>query len=69
MYNQLEKLALLQLDTLNKLLKQKSDDYDVKKIVNETIEGLQHLGGHVRLIENNVLTLVQLDEMSPRSRL
>ena len=69
MYNQLEKLAILQLETLNKLLETKSDDYEIRKIVKEAIEDLEILGGHVRLIENNVLTLVQFDEMKPRSRL
>ena len=69
MYSQLEKIVILQLDTLSKLLEKKPDDYDVKKIVMESIKGLEHLGARIRLIENNVLTLIQLDEMRPISRL
>lgn len=69
MYTQLENLALLQLKTLNKLLEINPNDYDIKKIVKETIEGLEHLGAKVRLVENNVLTLIQVEEMIPHSRL
>lgn len=69
MYTQLENLALLQLKTLNKLLEINPNDYDIKNIVKETIEGLEHLGAKVRLIEDNVLTLIQVDEMRPHSRL
>ena len=69
MYTQLENLALLQLKTLNKLLEINPNDYDIKKIVKETIEGLEHLGAKVRLIEDNVLTLIQVEEMRPYSRL
>ncbi len=69
MYSQLEKLALLQIETLNKLLQTKFYDKDVKKIVKEAIEDLEHIGVKVRLIENNILTLIKLDKLNPICRL
>lgn len=69
MYSKIEKLALLQLEILNKLLETKFYDKDIKKIVKEAIEDLEHLGVKVRLIENNILTLIQLNELNPISKL
>ena len=69
MYSQLEKLALLQIETLNKLLQTKFYDKDVKKIVKEAIEDLEKIKVKVKLIENNILTLIQLDKLNPICRL
>ena len=59
MNNQSEKITISYLETLNKLLKlDYKNDYDLKKIINDSIKEIEKYGGKVRLIENNTLALI-----------
>ncbi len=60
MYNQSEKIIISYLETVNKLLKLNyKQDYNLKKIISDSIKEIEKYGGKVRLIENNTLALIE----------
>lgn len=60
MYNQSEKIIISYLETVNKLLKLNyKQDYNLKKIISDSIKEIEKFGGKVRLIENNTLALIE----------
>jgi len=67
MYSQAENITLSYLNTLNQLIfiinnNKTIIDYDIKKIINESIRNIENNGGSVRAIEDGLLSLVNFNE-------
>ena len=74
MYNQSEKLALIHINLLNKLIQLGNNNetiikYDIDKIIRESIYDVENVGGKIRPIEDGLLTLIELNEKTCHSRL
>lgn len=71
MYTQLEQLMISYISTLNQLryVQSNEEQINVSSIINNAIKDIESIGGSVRLIESNTLTLVNVDENRIRSRL
>jgi hypothetical protein len=71
MYTQLEETMISYLSTLNQLrhIESKEEQINVGSIINNAIKDIESIGGSVRLIEGNTLTLVNVHENRLRSRL
>jgi len=71
MYTQLEQTMISYISTLNKLryTASKGDEINVGSIINGAIKDIESIGGSVRLIEGNTLTLVNVHENRLKSRL
>tara|TARA_X000000368_G_C23009022_1_gene702633 strand:+ start:1420 stop:1611 length:192 start_codon:yes stop_codon:yes gene_type:complete len=59
------------LSTLNQLrhIESKEEQINVGSIINNAIKDIESIGGSVRVIEGNTLTLVNVHENRLRSRL
>ena len=65
MYTKSEQILISYLNLINKLrLIGYNDDagYLIKKYINESIKDIETLGGKVRLIEDNLLSLIEFNE-------
>lgn len=74
MYTQSEKLALINVNLLNKLIQLSNDNetiikYNIDKIIRESIYDIESVGGKIRSIEDGLLTLIELNEKKCFSRL
>tara|TARA_Y100000816_G_C25824961_1_gene431577 strand:+ start:87 stop:311 length:225 start_codon:yes stop_codon:yes gene_type:complete len=74
MYTQSEKLALINVNLLNKLIQLSNDNetiikYNIDKIIRESIDDIESVGGKIRPIEDGLLTLIELNEKKCFSRL
>ncbi len=71
MYTQLERTMISYLSTLNQLrhIESKEEQINVGSIINNAIKDIESIGGSVRVIEGNTLTLVNVHENRLRSRL
>lgn len=71
MYTQLERTMISYLSTLNQLryVQSNEEQINVSSIINNAIKDIESIGGSVRLIEGNMLTLINVDENRIRSRL
>ena len=71
MYTQLERTMISYLSTLNQLrhIESKEEQINVGSIINNAIKDIESIGGSVRVIEGNILTLVNVHENRLRSRL
>jgi len=71
MYTQLERTMISYLSTLNQLrhIESKEEQINVGSIINNAIKDIESIGGSVRLIEGNTLTLVNVHANRLRSRL
>ena len=73
MYSQLEHTMISYISTLNKLKYMLTDeqgkDMNLRSVINEAISDIEKLGGTIRLIEGNTLTLINIDENKIISRL
>ena len=74
MYNQSEKLALININLLNKLIQLGNNNetiikYDIDKIIRDSIKDIENVGGKIRPIEDGLLTLIELNEKKCYSRL
>lgn len=65
MYTKAEGILISYLNFINKLRLIEYNDnsgYLIKKYINESIKDIETLGGKVRLIENNLLSLNEFNE-------
>ena len=65
MYTKAERILISYLNFINKLRLIEYNDnsgYLIKKYINESIKDIETLGGKVRLIENNLLSLIEFNE-------
>ena len=65
MYSQLEKMTLAYLNTINQLksvCKNTDLQQKLELIIKESIENISLNGGKIRLVENDLLTLIDIDE-------
>lgn len=74
MYSQSEKLALINVNLLNKLIylvnnNNTTINYDIEKIIQDSIKDIEKSGGKIRAIEDGLLTLIELNEKNCLSRL
>jgi hypothetical protein len=74
MYSQSEKLALINVNLLNKLIYLLNNNnsiikYDIEKIIRDSIQDIENTGGKIRAIEDGLLTLIELNEKTCMSRL
>lgn len=74
MYNQTEKLALININLLNKLIQLGNNNetiikYDIDKVIRDSIKDIENAGGKIRPIEDGLLTLIELNEKKCYSRL
>ena len=71
MYTQLEQIMISYISTLNQVryVQSNEEQINVSSIINNAIKDIESIGGSVRLIEGNTLTLVNVDENRIRSRL
>ena len=71
MYSQLERTMISYISTLNQLrhIESKEERINVSSIINNAIKDIESIGGSVRLIEGNTLTLININENRMRSRL
>ena len=73
MYSQLEHTMISYISTLNKLKYmlsyEQGKDMNLRSVINEAISDIEKLGGTVRLVEGNTLTLINIDENKIISRL
>jgi len=74
MYSQSEKLALINVNLLNKLIYLLNNNnsiikYDIEKIIRDSIQDIENTGGKIRAIEDGLLTLIELNEKNCLSRL
>ena len=72
MYSKSERILISYLTLINKL---KLLDYDgdyqflINRYILESIKDIEELGGKVRLIEDNLLSLIEYDENKNKCRL
>ena len=71
MYTQLEQIMISYISTLNQLryVQSNEEQINVSSIINNAIKDIESIGGSVRLIEDNMLTLINVDENRIRTRL
>lgn len=71
MYTQLENTMISYISTLNKLkiMKNNSDEVNIKSVINEALKDIEKIGGSVRLIEGDTLTLININENNLISKL
>ena len=71
MYTQLENTMISYISTLNKLkiMKNNSDEVNIKSVINEALKDIEKIGGSVRLIEGGTLTLININENNLISKL
>ena len=74
MYSQSEKLALINVNLLNKLIylvnnNNTTINYDIEKIIQDSIKDIEKSGGKIRAIEDGLLALIELNEKNCLSRL
>ena len=65
MYSQLEKMTIAYLNTENQLkavCKNTDLQQKLELIIKESIENISLNGGKIRLVENDLLTLIDIDE-------
>ena len=65
MYSQLEKMTIAYLNTVNQLkavCKNTDLQQKLELIIKESIENISLNGGKIRLVENDILTLIDIDE-------
>jgi hypothetical protein len=65
MYTKAEGILISYLNFINKLRVIEYNDnsgYLIKKYINESIKDIETLGGKVRLIEDNLLSLIEFNE-------
>ena len=65
MYSQLEKMTIAYLNTVNQLkavCKNTDLQQKLELIIKESIENISLNGGKIRLVENDLLTLIDIDE-------
>jgi hypothetical protein len=65
MYTKAERILISYLNFINKLRLIEYNDnsgYLIKKYINESIKDIETLGGKVRLIEDNLLSLIEFNE-------
>ena len=65
MYSQLEKMTIAYLNTINQLksvCKNTDLQQKLELIIKESIENISLNGGKIRLVENDLLTLIDIDE-------
>ena len=65
MYTKAEGILISYLNFINKLRLIECNDnsgYLIKKYINESIKDIETLGGKVRLIEDNLLSLIEFNE-------
>ena len=65
MYTKAEGILISYLNFINKLRLIEYNDnsgYLIKKYINESIKDIETLGGKVRLIEDNLLSLIEFNE-------
>ena len=65
MYSQLEKMTIAYLNTINQLkavCKNTDLQHKLELIIKESIENISLNGGKIRLIENDILTLIDINE-------
>lgn len=71
MYTQLEQIMISYISTLNQLryVQSNEEQINISSIINNAIKDIESIGGSVRLIEGNMLTLINVDENRLRSML
>tara|TARA_Y100000992_G_scaffold38523_1_gene21616 strand:- start:484 stop:705 length:222 start_codon:yes stop_codon:yes gene_type:complete len=65
MYSQLEKMTIAYLNTINQLkavCKNTDLHHKLELIIKESIENISLNGGKIRLVENDILTLIDINE-------
>ena len=65
MYSQLEKMTIAYLNTINQLkavYKNTDLHHKLELIIKESIENISLNGGKIRLVENDILTLIDINE-------